>query len=129
MGKWHEDMSPYHPSNGTAGMDFEYNYCEHCVHDAAWRDYVELEYDNPTLARYVRDNKAVPEPCPIWNAALLYEINEDGYPRDTLVWFNDRPTCLAFRDKDDDDDGKNSPIEPDPDQLDLFVELPVLVPA
>jgi len=64
---------PYRPSNGTEGMLFEEMFCHHCTKNAA--------------------------ECSIYAAALLYELGDEGYPKE---WIHDLigcPTCTAFCDR------------------------------
>ena len=100
----------YCPGNGTEGDYFEAEFCDQCKNEDADAE----------------------QWCEIHNDALFYDTHEEGYPRDWWVKFNGKPTCLAFRQRDDGDDGDRGgqPVRtPDPDQLDLFLELPILEPA
>lgn len=120
-----EQLQPYRPSNGEEGRRFMAEYCDRCAVDAPNREFYEMQHTNPTLAKAIQEADAVPDPCWILGASMGLGIDEEGYPRDTWVYFNGKPTCLAFRDKDDGD----PPPEPAPNQPDLFEELPVLQPA
>lgn len=108
---------PYRPSNGTEGARFHAEYCDRCACDAAYRAFEELEQTDPHRARMTLR----PEPCEILTRTLFLGLEDDGYPRDTWVYFNGKPTCLAFRDTDD---GEGAPPV-DPNQLDLF-SLPIV---
>jgi hypothetical protein len=120
------DMEPYRPANGTEGEIFDAEFCDRCTHDAAWRDFEALGYDNPRLYMMIRQAGADPKPCEILSNAMVFGIEDEGYPRDTWVHFGGRPCCLAFRDREG--GGRRSqPPEPDPGQLDMFAPLPVLV--
>ena len=104
-----KQLRPYRPSNGTEGDVFMQQYCYRCAKD------------NP-------DNEVY---CHILGATMAFDLSDEGYPKDTWVYFNDDPTCLAFKDRDD-DNGENgrAPIPfDDPRQLDLFVGLPVVEAA
>lgn len=59
-------------------------------------------------------------------ATMGYDVDEPEYPSDTWVYFNGEPTCLAFIDNDEGDAYTAAPD--DPAQLDLFLELPTMVP-
>jgi len=51
-------------SNGTEGNCFEERWCSRCHHDAAYRAYVADGEKGPR-----------PEPCPVWNAHLLFSYD------------------------------------------------------
>ena len=91
-------FEPYRPSNGTEGEYFMNEYCYRCAKDDPEKDIL----------------------CPIIIASMGYDIEDEGYPSDTWVYFNEKPTCLAFRERGGDD----GPEPVDPRQLDLF--LPVI---
>lgn len=98
---------PYRPCNGSEGEYFESEYCDECTQED-----VEQE-------RY----------CVIHTNALFFGIEEEHYPGETWVYFNGKPTCLAFRQRDDGDDDGRAPkpyVSPDPGQSDLFTPLPVI---
>lgn len=64
---------PYRPSNGTEGEMFQERYCYRCVHDA--------NEDSP---------------CEILTAAMVFGLEDAGYPREWLYDANGRPSCTAF---------------------------------
>lgn len=99
-----EQFEPYRPSNGTEGDYFMAEWCDRCVND---------DYDNDVY-------------CHILGATMAFDKNEEGYPKDTWVYFNGKPTCLAFKDQDD-DEPELPPV--DPSQLDMFIALPVVQQA
>jgi len=69
---------PYRPSNGTEGMWFDSQWCEHCARDAAWRENVNND------------------PCEILNLTFALDINHPEYPKE---WIKDddggNPRCTA----------------------------------
>lgn len=92
----------YRPSNGTEGSWFESQFCDRCaLEDAAAEKW-----------------------CDIHGSAEAFYTWEDGFPRDYWVYFNGKPTCLAFRERGGND--HKEPFEPDPAQGDLFTPLSVL---
>jgi hypothetical protein len=125
-GSMRQQLEPYRPSTGTEGDWFDARFCDRCAHDAAWREHEDLQYTNPRLAGFIEQRGAAPEPCEILSNALCFGVDDEGYPRDTWVYFNDKPTCLAFRDKDG-SRGAQPATSPDPAQGDLFAPLPVLI--
>ena len=96
-----KQMEPYRPGNGTEGDYFMNKWCDRCVKD------------DPGNEVY----------CRILAASMAFDLKDEGYPRDTWVYFNGKPTCLAFKDRDD---STPEPPPVDPDQLDMFIELPVI---
>lgn len=68
--------TPYRPSNGTEGADFEDRWCERCAQDAAFRE----DMDGG-------------EGCEILCNATLGEQPSEWVFRDRI------PTCTAFTDK------------------------------
>jgi hypothetical protein len=84
---------PFRPPNGTAGMDFEAQWCDRCERDRMWN---ELSID----------------PCEIHNDAIANLVGEEGYPPQ---WVHDErgyPKCTAFIPLDGE-----IPQEPIPGQL------------
>lgn len=92
----------YRPSNGSEGEWFMSKFCYRCVHD---------DYDNEVY-------------CEILTNSMAYNTREEGYPLEYWVYFNDEPTCMNFRERGSDNDDSPPPV--DPDQLDLFLEMPVV---
>lgn len=96
----------YCPSNGTEGIYFEEEFCFRCANE------------DMDAERW----------CDIHTDALFYRASDERYPAEWWVYFNGKPTCLAFKDKDD-DGGSDKPepsVPDDPTQLDMFLELPVV---
>lgn len=100
----------YRPSNGTEGMMFTSEFCDHCIHD------------NSEKGKY----------CKLLTASLCFEPYDPGYP---IEWKYDalgHPTCTAYvnwnwgedGDPDDEDNPKAPPPPPDPRQLNLFPMYP-----
>lgn len=97
---------PYRPSSGTEGEGFTCNWCDRCLHDRAVR--VHQDYANG---------------CDILARALMFEIEEPGYPAE---WqrYTDGPReafCTAFK-QDDHGDDWTPPPPPDPAQLVLIAD-------
>lgn len=99
----------YYPSNGTEGMHFTSQFCDHCIHD------------NP-------DPDKKPK-CDILTAAMCFYPTDPEYPREWIEDANGRnPRCTKFvnwnwgtdGDPDDPDNPKRPPDPPDPRQLNLF---------
>ncbi len=101
-----KQLEPYRPSNGTEGEYFMSEFCYRCKHDE--------DYDNP---------------CSIIGLTMGYDLSDPEYPKDTWVYFNGKPTCLAFKERGGKDDPVNKPLPVDPNQYDLFIELPVVEAA
>ena len=76
-------LEPYRPSNGTEGEYFMSEYCYRCQHDVPYQE-------NPDAGGG----------CEILMRTMAYGIKDPEYPGDTWVYFNGRPTCLAFREYD-----------------------------
>ena len=104
------DFAPYRPSNGTEGMYFMAEYCDRCVHDAKYQRTMDGE-----------------DGCEIILYTMAFVKAEEEYPRHAWVYMNGKPTCLFFREGGEDDLEPKTPV--DPDQLDLFLELPQLQTA
>lgn len=69
-------MRRYRPANGTEGIEFAARFCARCAFDAEDLD----EQDG----------------CPIAADAVVYEVNEPGFPKE---WVQDEPCgprCTAF---------------------------------
>lgn len=110
MGKWYKDGSPYRPSTGTEGMDFEYEFCQHCIH----------QNPDPNSKKQ----------CDILFRAFWYNIGEEKYPRE-WQYLNDQGICTAFTkwdwgngDPDDPDNPLAPTPPPPPNQLNLFPLYP-----
>lgn len=73
-------MEKYRPSNGSEGCDFESWFCDRCVKDRDWRE----NEDNP---------------CEIHNNALVYDENDEDYPKEWIYDKDGNPTCTAFVDE------------------------------
>ncbi len=96
-----KQFEPYRPSNGSEGRRFEAEFCDRCAHDDG-----EAVYPDPGC-------------CVIRMNAFVFDKREEGFPRDTWVYFNGRPMCLAFRERRG-GDGDEPYTSPDPSQLNLF---------
>ena len=73
----------YRPSNGTEGMAFFSQWCEHCVRDKAMREGEPIEECDDT------------EVCSIIGDTFAYEVDDPKYP---IEWIIDAegPKCTAF---------------------------------
>lgn len=102
----------YRPSNGTEGMDFICQWCDHCIHEK----FNHTQNDN--------DKK-----CDILNRSMLHDKIEDGYPTEWVYDENGIPKCTAHVKWDwgkDDDGNWNDPPTPepiDPNQLCMPFEI------
>lgn len=76
------DEKSYRPANGTEGMVFMEIYCERCERDARYRETDDGE-----------------DGCPIVAASMLYDIGEEGYPKEWVYGADGRPTCTAFEEE------------------------------
>jgi hypothetical protein len=97
-------MKKYRPSNGTEGMAFCEHFCERCIHE------------NPS-----QESK---RKCDILTATMLYDVNEEKYPKEWTYDENGSPTCTNWvkwdwnNDGDPDDpDNPKAPIPENPNQL------------
>ena len=71
--------TPYRPSNGSEGIDFDDAWCSRCARDAAFRE-------DPDAA----------DGCPIYAATFRFDIDHPEYPKE---WIEDDvkgPHCTAF---------------------------------
>jgi hypothetical protein len=73
--------TPYRPSSGTAGADFQDQWCGRCARDAAFRD-GGPDVD-PALG------------CQILADTFAYEITDPKYPKEWVTG-PDGPRCTAF---------------------------------
>ena len=64
---------PYRPSNGTEGEMFMEIFCAKCIHDQDEND-----------------------PCPIPGSAFVFNINEEGYPKEWRFDDGGELFCAAF---------------------------------
>ena len=65
------ERTPYRPSSGTEGLDFEFGYCSRCEH-----------YDAEAG-------------CPILNASAGHDLGDPDYPNQ-LVRVSGKPQCTGF---------------------------------
>ena len=104
MGK--DTGKKYCPSNGTEGMMFTEKFCEQCIHEK----FMHTQNEN--------DKK-----CQIFTDTLVYDVQDEKYPKEWQYDQNDNPTCTSFVKWDwggEDGDGLNEPppdIDDDPNQL------------
>lgn len=78
---------PYRPSNGTEGMMFQAEWCEHCERDRHYQETME-----PGTG------------CPIIADSLVLDASDKDYPHALTHDERGRPTCLAFK-PDENGDG------------------------
>jgi hypothetical protein len=71
-------MTKYRPSNGTAGMAFDEQWCSRCERDRARRE----------------DPGA--DGCGILNATLVNDVNDPDYPSEWTYDASGAPRCTAF---------------------------------
>lgn len=71
----------YRPSNGTEGMAFMAKYCEQCKADSKYQKTEDAE-----------------DGCPILLASLIYNVDDELYPKEWLIEGTDLRTaqCTAF---------------------------------
>ncbi len=76
--------TPYRPSNGCEGMDFQNQWCCECV-----------KYGPP------------PErpSCDILAASFSYLIGDENYPKEWVYGQDGRPSCTAFEKNPEKADG------------------------
>lgn len=100
----------YRPSNGTEGMIFTSEYCDHCIHE----------------------NSEKGKHCKIYTATLFFAPYEPEYPIEWRYNSLGHPTCTAYvnwnwgenGDPDDPDNPWAPTPPPDIRQLDLFPLYP-----
>lgn len=100
----------YRPSNGTEGMQFMSEFCDHCIHE------------NHEKGKF----------CKIVGMTMALDPFEEGYPTEWKYDALGHPTCTAYvnwnwdtdGDPDDPDNPKAPPPPPDPNQLHLFPLYP-----
>ena len=68
----------YRPSNGTAGIAFDDQWCSNCERDRAWRE----------------DDKN--DPCQILSNTMIYNVDDPEYPAEWIYGADGRPCCTAF---------------------------------
>lgn len=73
---------PYRPHSGTAGVDFDQQWCEHCTRDAEYRG-------DP-------DNVDPAKGCKIIADAFAFEITDPRYPKEWIYGDDGQPKCTAF---------------------------------
>jgi hypothetical protein len=102
----------YRPSNGTEGMIFTEQFCDHCLH----------ENPDPNSRRK----------CELLTASMCFAPTEPEYPKEWIYDALGHPVCTKFinwnwnknGDPDDPDNPLAPPPPPDPNQLDLFPLYP-----
>ena len=76
-------QEPYRPANGSEGSDFMDKFCHRCKRDEKFRE-----------------TQAAEDGCPIALGALVYQVEEDGYPEEWVVDQGDvygkTARCTAF---------------------------------
>lgn len=97
-----KQLTPFRPANNTEENIFKQQFCNRCVHDDGFSFY------------------GSPGCCTILADATVYRIDDDGYPSNTWVYLNSKPTCLAFRERPGDGDDAPPYVSLDPMQLDFF---------
>lgn len=103
---------PYQPSNGTEGMWFEDQFCDHCIHCDP----------NPEGSKQ----------CELLCNAYCFSPGDKEYPKEWVYDSLGHPTCTAHiqwdwgtdGDPDDPDNPKAPPPPPDPNQHDMFPLYP-----
>ena len=75
------ETKPYRPANGTDGMLFMAHFCEGCKRDQVFQETGEGG-------------------CPIAAASLMYDVDEEGYPKEWIKNVGDvdgaTARCTAF---------------------------------
>lgn len=66
-------MNKYQPSSGTEGMTFMSKFCFNCKHESD---------------------------CQIMGDTMLYDVNDDNYPKEWIYDNDGCPTCTAFEDEE-----------------------------
>ena len=102
----------YRPSNGTEGMVFQENFCDHCIHE------------NP--------DPNGKKKCDIVTAAMCFYPTDKEYPNEWRYDALGYPTCTKYvnwdwdsnGDPDDPDNPIAPPPPPDPNQIALFPLYP-----
>lgn len=104
----------FQPSNGTEGMIFCEAFCDRCIH----------QHPDPDDERQ----------CEILGCTMVYDPNDEEYPREWVFDEEGWPTCTAWQfwdwgddgDPDDPDNPRKPPLGPsnDPDQINLFPLYP-----
>lgn len=69
----------YRPSNGSEGVDFMERFCFRCERDAKFQ-----------ISQKAEDG------CPIVAASFMYQLDDDGYPKEWRYGKDENPTCTAF---------------------------------
>lgn len=97
----------YCPSNGTEGMWFTGEFCEHCINE-----------------KFMHTQTNGDLQCNILDRTLLFDPDDKEYPEEWTYDDKGKPTCTSYKHwdwgRDGDDDGWNEPppIYPDdPNQL------------
>ena len=67
----------YRPYSGTAGLDFQAQFCDVCEKDKEFR-------------------KTEKNGCEILLRALFFDIEDEKYPKEWIYDENGQPTCTAF---------------------------------
>lgn len=103
-------MRHYRPSNGTEGTCFEEKFCMNCINCDP----------NPNGKKQ----------CDIWMHAIMFDLNDEEYPKEWVYDHEDNPTCTAHVKWDwgndgNPDDPDNPKVVPpdDPNQLCLPFEF------
>lgn len=101
-------MRKYRPSNGTEGMCFMEQFCDHCIH----------ERYNQTLND---DDKK----CTILSNTMTYDVTDEKYPVEWTYNEQGEPICTAHVrwdwDNNGDPDDRNNPKAPIPDNPNQLV--------
>jgi hypothetical protein len=71
---------PYRPANGTEGMMFEDAWCDGCAKRL--------------------DDWELGGGCSILDASMLFDAEEEGYPKELRIGTNGQPECTARRVKE-----------------------------
>ena len=91
-----EEIKLYRPSNGCEGDWFEHEHCMQCIHTDP----------DPTGEKQ----------CHVWGLAVCTDTTDKEYPTEWR-YVNDKPTCTKLQKWDwgNDDDGRNEPPTPEPE--------------
>jgi hypothetical protein len=104
-------LRKFRPSNGTEGMIFVENFCDHCKHE-----------------KFCHTNNDNDKKCDILTNSMMHNVDEPEYPAELIYGDDGQPTCTKYIYRQwTDEDGQmleefiNEEEETvDPAQLDIF---------